>query len=190
MRMKGISLPVNAVVVIALAIFVLLMMAAFFGGGFGQTTQVNAASAWSRACSTLKTSYECKEMDFSTEFDIDGDGYGDSFVKICRAYFDNPDLSLRECRDKCCGTTTKYLSREGESCVSNTDCQEGLSCIYGKCCDTSSKATQIGEDCSSKECCPALVCVDAKANPSASPTGKRCCPSGSTFFNTTSGNCE
>ena len=128
MMKKGISLPVNAVVVIALAIFVLLMLAALFGGGFGQTRQANVATAWSRACTTLKTYYNCAETDFDTEFDIDGDGYNDSFVKICRAYFNTPGLDTKACRDKCCGTTERYKSDVGEPCIYDSDCKAGLKC--------------------------------------------------------------
>jgi len=45
MPSKGIELPVNAVIIIALAIFVLLMLAAFFGKSVSELdqTQVNTA---------------------------------------------------------------------------------------------------------------------------------------------------
>ena len=159
MMKKGISLPVNAVVVIALAIFVLLMLAALFGGGFGQTRQANVATAWSKGCAKLNDYYKCKATDFDTGYDIDGDGATDNFLKVCRAYFDDPNLKIEQCRDRCCGTTTRYLGKTGDPCVLNSDCDSGL-------------------------------CVPAKANSTAASTGKRCCPSGSTFFNTTSNKCE
>ena len=189
MRKKGISLPVNAVVIIALAIFVLLMLAALFGGGFGQTRQANVATAWSKGCAKLNQYYNCRAENFDTGYDIDGDSVSDSFLKVCQAYFDDPNLNIEQCRDRCCGTTTRYGSGEGEKCTINSDCKPGLECVAGYCCDTSERAKE-GESCSEKQCCQGLVCVDAKPNPTADSTGKRCCPSGSTFFNTTSHKCE
>jgi|GEM_PF-2084323 len=159
MRKKGISLPVNAVVIIALAIFVLLMLAALFGGAFPQTRQTNIATAWSKSCAKLNQYYNCRVADFDTGYDIDGDGATDNFLKVCRAYFDDPNLEIEQCRNRCCGTTTRY-DTEGSSCTSNADCGEGFKC------------------------------VDAKVNATASPSGKRCCPTDKTFFNLTSYKCE
>lgn len=157
---KGISLPVNAVVVIALAIFVLLMLAALFGGSFGQTRQTNVEVAWSKSCARLNDYYKCSATDFDTGYDIDGDGTTDNFLKVCRARFDDPNLNIEECRDACCGTTRRY-GTEGSSCTSDADCVEGYKCVYAK--------------------------ENATASPSGE---KRCCPAGKTFYNLSSYRCE
>ena len=161
---KGISLPVNAVVIIALAIFVLLMLAALFGGAFPQTRQTSVATAWSKSCAKLNQYYNCEVADFDTGYDIDGDGATDTFLKVCQAYFDDPNLEIEQCRDRCCGTTTRYGGKEGAYCTKNEDCQPGLECVANYCCDTSEKAKE-GEDCSKKKCCPGLTC---------NPTTKKC----------------
>ena len=157
---KGISLPVNAVVIIALAIFVLLMLAALFGGAFPQTRQTSVATAWSKSCAKLNQYYNCRVADFDTGYDIDGDGATDTFLKVCRAYFDDPHLSDKDCRDRCCGTTTRY-GMLGSICRSDSDCGEGLKCVDAK---ENAAAPASGE--------------------------KRCCPTDKTFYNLTSHQCE
>lgn len=58
--MKGISLPINTIVVVAIAILVLMVMAGFFSLNVGSginTIQLN--SAISSACNVLTSTYNC-----------------------------------------------------------------------------------------------------------------------------------
>lgn len=58
--MKGISLPINVVVIIALAVLVLVVLGAFFGGYFGGSTiELQRERALESACSQLRTLYNC-----------------------------------------------------------------------------------------------------------------------------------
>ena len=50
-KMKGLSLPINLVVIIAIAVLVLLAAAAFFAGGFGPASgTVSDSAALNKAC--------------------------------------------------------------------------------------------------------------------------------------------
>jgi hypothetical protein len=60
--MKGLELPVNMIIVIALAVLVLVVIAAFFatqtGSGFNT---IALESSFSSACNQLRTAYSCGE---------------------------------------------------------------------------------------------------------------------------------
>ena len=137
MRMKGISLPVNAVIIIALAVMVLLMLAAFFGGGVGQMSSASVESAWSQGCNILKNTYNCdatEVLNIKTT-DITGDGVEDSLLVVCRAKYKDDTLSEYWCRNKCCVT----VITEGTPCKKDKDCQIGWGkgnwgCSSGHCC--------------------------------------------------------
>ena len=121
MKMKGIELPVNSVIVIALAIMVLLMMAAFFMNA--DVSSTNVESAWSQGCNVLKNTYNCDASKVSSIIvtDITGDAVDDSLLAICRAKFKNNVASAHWCRNKCCST----VITEGTPCTDAEDCQIG-----------------------------------------------------------------
>jgi len=136
MKMKGIELPVNSVIIIALAIMVLLMIAAFLMGADVSPSKVE--SAWSQGCNILKNTHNC-DADKVTDIivtDITGDAVGDSLLVICRAKFKNDNASVHWCRNKCCTT----VITEGTPCTVPEDCRIG----WGK-------AEWV---CESKRCCP------------------------------------
>ena len=57
--MKGISLPINAIVIVAIAVLVLVVIAAFFGGFFsGFVLNMQREDALSKACQNWKL-YDC-----------------------------------------------------------------------------------------------------------------------------------
>ena len=123
MKLKGISLPVNAVIIIALAVMVLLLVAAFFFGSTKQLGDTSVESAWNQGCNALRNTYHCDASVVGTikTADITGDGVEDSLLTICRVKYHNDDLSAEWCRNKCCGTVIV----EGSPCTTSADCQMG-----------------------------------------------------------------
>ena len=94
MRMRGISLPVNAVIIIALAVMVLLMLAAFFGAGSSNINKATLDLAWNKCCSTIQTVYHCNTTagainlsDINPGYDIDNDGDTENCEEICQIKF-------------------------------------------------------------------------------------------------------
>jgi len=58
--MKGISLPINMIVIVAIAVLVLVVTAGYFGGAFvGSTGTIQFEQAFSSACTQLRNSYNC-----------------------------------------------------------------------------------------------------------------------------------
>jgi hypothetical protein len=120
---KGITLPVNSVIIIALAIFVLLMLAAFFGkSGTGlDTATVN--NAFNQGCSLLSSSYNCdyeKVDEVKTSLVIDGQAK--SLLDVCRMSFNNPEMSELKC-SFACQTCPKRVF-PGSPCENaNEDCR-------------------------------------------------------------------
>ncbi|MCK4429540.1 MAG: hypothetical protein KAU95_04135 [Candidatus Aenigmarchaeota archaeon] len=115
-------MPVNTVIIIALAVMVLLMVAAFFFSSTGNISATNLESAWSNGCHMLKNTYHCnpdKLIELKVA-DINGDGSPDALLDICRAKYGS-SMSKYMCRNKCCGT----LIVEGTSCEVKEDCQFG-----------------------------------------------------------------
>ncbi|MBU5557873.1 MAG: hypothetical protein KQA33_02240, partial [Candidatus Aenigmarchaeota archaeon] len=60
---KGIELPVNILVVIAIAVIVLLAMVALFMGGFKPAGAMSAEAAWTEGC--RQVIYRCQAIDKS-----------------------------------------------------------------------------------------------------------------------------
>jgi hypothetical protein len=58
--MKGISLPINAIVIVAIAVLVLVVVAAFFSGMLiPSSLEIQRESALNKACNTWRLSYNC-----------------------------------------------------------------------------------------------------------------------------------
>ncbi len=105
---KGISLPVEMIVIIALAVIVLLAAGAFFAVGFmpgaGQTEDV---AAWQRACGTMKLR-GCTLTDFTTNansitvpgYDSNKDGSDDFVLVACQRA--TGYTSATDCHKDCC----------------------------------------------------------------------------------------
>lgn len=59
---KGMSLPINVIVILAVAVIVLLLIVSFFASGTGQqTSQISYQTALTKACNQYKTVHDCTE---------------------------------------------------------------------------------------------------------------------------------
>lgn len=95
--MKGISLPVNAIVIIALAIIVLLAVATWFSAEMLKgSKQVEAEQTWTKACNLWKVS----DCDLN-EFDNDPGGLGMTIKEACKNAKGSDSYNL--CKSICCG---------------------------------------------------------------------------------------
>jgi hypothetical protein len=102
MPSKGITLPVNSVIIIALAIFVLLMLAAFFGKSSNELTTTQVTNAFNQGCSQLSSSYNCdyeKLPEIKTS--LISNGEAKSLLDVCRMSFNNPSMSAFKCKKAC-----------------------------------------------------------------------------------------
>ncbi len=138
MKMKGIELPVNSVIVIALAIMVLLMIAAFLMGGLGPMGSTDVESAWSSGCKVLTSTYNCdstKVKTIDSGVDVTGDGVSDTLFQVCQKKYGETstgeDITENFCRNKCC---TTIISTELD-CVQDIDCNSAVGGL-GWTCDT------------------------------------------------------
>jgi hypothetical protein len=101
-RYKGITLPVNSVIIIALAIFVLLMLAAFFGKSGSEIDKTQVNTAFNQGCSQLSSSYNCdyeRVPEIKTSLVINGQAK--TLLDVCRMSFNNPSMSAFKCKKAC-----------------------------------------------------------------------------------------
>jgi hypothetical protein len=99
---KGIALPVNSVIIIALAIFVLLMLASFFGKSSSELTTTEITNAFNQGCSQLSSSYNCdyeKVSEVKTSLIVNGEVK--NLLDVCRMSFNNPSMSALKCKFAC-----------------------------------------------------------------------------------------
>jgi len=125
MPRKGIELPVNSVIVIALAIFVLLMLAAFFGKSSGEVDKTPVNTAFNQGCSQLSTSYNCEHIrvnEVKTSWVINGEAK--TLLDVCRMSFNDPSMSEFKCKKACQSCPNRVY--EGSPCEDDTDCQTPL----------------------------------------------------------------
>lgn len=181
MRFKGIELPVNSVIVIALAIFVLLMLAVFLTKGTGDMDRTQLGNAFNAGCSQLAMSYDCQSSgvgSITTNYQIGGKAL--SFLDACRQYINNGLASADDCVRNCpqCGTQqvssgspcptdpqTHNQIAEGADCRSpygSLVCKSGICCastdtVSGGHCVSASVPTNTYIDCATTDCNPACV---------------------------------
>lgn len=98
--MRGISLPVNTIIIIALGVLVLLALASWFAT-HSKTKITDAVEGWEKACTIWKY-YKCditKMSDLKVAMvDIDEDGQDDTIYEICMARYGN----TQTCKESCC----------------------------------------------------------------------------------------
>jgi len=144
---KGIELPVNSVIIIALAIFVLLLMAIFFESGGSELSKTQVNSAFNQGCSQLSSLYSCsheKMAEVKTNLVVNGQAR--NLLDVCRMNFNNPTMSAMKCKFAC-GTCQKFVT-EGSPCEGNEDCVSPLTQNW-KCCFGTVKTEDSGRTCDS-----------------------------------------
>jgi hypothetical protein len=125
MGTKGIELPVNAVIIIALAIFVLLMIAAFFSGSGKSINSAQINTAFNEGCSQLSSSYSCDYTKLDQiKTSIIENGQAKNLLEVCRMSFNNPTMSALKCKNAC-QTCQKYVY-DGSPCETPEDCLSPL----------------------------------------------------------------
>jgi hypothetical protein len=135
MPSKGIELPVNAVIIIALAIFVLLMLAAFFGKSGSELDQTQVNSAFNQGCSQLSSSYSCDETKVSEiKTSLVVSGQAKTLLDVCRMSFNNPSMSALKCKFAC--STCPKRVYDGSPCETPDNCQTPLTSSW-TCVDCS-----------------------------------------------------
>lgn len=123
MKLKGIALPVNAVIIIALAVMVLLLIAGFFGSGAVQMSSAEIEKAWTQGCDALRArNCNADQVTQITTVDVTGDNIADNLLIVCRVKFKDDKVTEYWCRNKCCNT----IITEGTDCKENIDCQFGI----------------------------------------------------------------
>ncbi len=112
---KGLELPINMLVIIAIAVLILVVVALFFTGFFGEKSgAINLAVAYSNACETYRSVYNCGRDSTSIGFtvvgyQIPGGGTGNArFIDVCNEKYEEktagtPYTPIDFCRKDCCG---------------------------------------------------------------------------------------
>jgi len=122
MSAKGIALPVNSVIIIALAIFVLLMIAAFFSRSGSELDRTQINSAFNQGCSLLASAYNCdhdKIDQIKTSLVINGQAQ--DLLQVCRISFNDQTKSELKCKFAC----QKFVT-DGSPCEEPADCLSPL----------------------------------------------------------------
>lgn len=125
MPRKGIQLPVNSVIIIALAIFVLLMLAAFFSKSGSELDKTQVNSAFNQGCSLLASAYSCDQnrmQDIKTNLVVNGQAL--NLLQVCRVSFNDQTKSALKCKFAC-QTCQKYVY-DGSPCEDDSDCVSPL----------------------------------------------------------------
>ncbi len=97
--MKGISLPVNSVIIITLAILVLVFLGYMFVTGTNPFVSVGYESALNNGCKTYLQSDQSVESIMVG--DINNDGNQDNLLTACRSYYSNESMNAEGCEQRC-----------------------------------------------------------------------------------------
>ncbi len=108
--MKGIELPINILVVIAVAVIVLLGVIALYFGGFIKPAElINQEAAKSKYCAlVMRDPIGCATVSTAgigvTDFDTNGDGVidaADTLQALCETYYNVAAGDEAACRRTC-----------------------------------------------------------------------------------------
>jgi hypothetical protein len=106
---KGISLPVNFIVILAVAVVVMLIVVILMTGVITPTGTVNDIQAWSIGCERL-IQRGCRGEDVEriiiTGYDPNGDGQWDNLLTACQRRLGR-DYTPEMCREACCRVPEK-----------------------------------------------------------------------------------
>ncbi len=73
---KGLEMPVNMIIVIAIAVLVLVALSGFFGGQFfSGSDQIGSQKSFADGCNALRNSNNCDHTKINS-MNIDGKGFG------------------------------------------------------------------------------------------------------------------
>ena len=135
---KGISLPINMVVIIAVAVIVLLSLAAFFMSGFiHPTAKMSDTDAWNTGCGMWRMR-GCKLADVDDitilGYDPDGDGEDDSLAVACARAFHYPLGDKTKKCDKTNEDTALYGANAKPTEIQSGTCDPTKNPCWVKCC--------------------------------------------------------
>ncbi|MCD6557858.1 MAG: hypothetical protein J7K31_02385 [Candidatus Aenigmarchaeota archaeon] len=86
---KGVSLPINMIIIMIIAVLALLVILAFFmPGWFKQTGTIDVETAFTKGCNSLSILHNCDpdtvEDIIIPGFDHDRNGEPDSLYEVCQ----------------------------------------------------------------------------------------------------------
>ncbi len=98
--MKGVSLSINTIIIISLAILVLVFLSyTFLAGSFPGFYGMRLEQAFNSGCEKyIRTGTSPKDIFVG---DINSDGSEDSLLTACRLYYGIDDMTLTECENRC-----------------------------------------------------------------------------------------
>jgi hypothetical protein len=104
MTMKGLELPINVLVIVAVAVIVLLGIISLYFVGIGPFQRdIAREAAKSDACSILIRNCTASPSNISVSYDVNGDGNitlsADNLLTLCSKYFGASDVN--SCRRVC-----------------------------------------------------------------------------------------
>lgn len=114
MNKKGLSLPINLIVILSISILVMVVIAAMFVLYSGQAgSSLSDSDAWARGCQTVRQR-GCITADFNTAatpptaypipgYRPSGGTADETIVKACKRFFSDDSLNDGTCRTRCCG---------------------------------------------------------------------------------------
>lgn len=113
MKTKGISLPIEMVIVISISVIVLLAVIAYFTSSFFRTAAtINDEEAWNNGCAIIKARGCRLDEDLGaltiSDYDPDGDKADNSVREACWNRLKYTDD--RDCIVACCTATSRPAS--------------------------------------------------------------------------------
>ena len=105
--MKGVELPINILVIVAIAVIVLLGLVALYFTGFGPFSQTAGQEAIkNQACAALNPREGCTAdpTSININYDVDGDGTMDDWQDFANAFYGcGTDPNPSACAKRICG---------------------------------------------------------------------------------------
>lgn len=98
--MKGISLSINTIIIVAIAILVLVFLGyTFLIGSFPPFYGMRLEQSFNSGCEKYIKTGTSPENIFVG--DINSDGSNDNLLTACRMYYGIDDMNLTECENRC-----------------------------------------------------------------------------------------
>jgi len=97
--MRGVSLPVNTIIIISLAILVLSTIIYFFVSGISFFKTTDYEQAFNEGCRIYK---ERGTLPSDINLgDVNNDGSDDNLLFVCREYFSDRTMDNTDCKNQC-----------------------------------------------------------------------------------------